>query len=348
MIDSQGRQGGVSPLYIVQPLSDTSCVNVNSPSSTASAPSQTSSQSTPSGSNTATVGIIAGATVGGVVLLVLLIILGIFCIRKASRSSDVTSRQSHRVDDGHEVKHLPPMQPESKSHMDSMSASDTFTQHLRQSSYADSFARSSYVSSPNTMTLPRQTLPVGLAPPIHPGSHSYMTNASAGNFAVNDLYAPFNQAQRGSQMSSNLDTFAGYGDAGSSSISSSSRRMAAMTVSHPALHNQPTALSHPGHASAGSFKVSDPPSPLPIQPSRLSSNIDGFARQGDTGSSMPSSGGRMSAAAPGARVVVHTDIEDVPPAPHAQDVIELPPHYIDRQLLTSQPASAPNQKFSPS
>ncbi|OJA11300.1 hypothetical protein AZE42_06524, partial [Rhizopogon vesiculosus] len=283
MIDSQGRQGGVSPLNTVQPLSNTSCLNVNSPSSTASAPSQTSSQSTPSGNNTTTVGIIAGATVGGLVLLVVLIILGIFCIRRASRSS-VTNRYSdadYEVKQNFASQHHPLMQPGSPSHLVNMSANDSFNQHLRQGSYTGSFARSSSISSPNTS--PRQPLPVGLARPINPGTHTYLTHASAGGVAFNDPYAPFSPIQQSSGLNSNLDTFAGYGDAGSSSIASASRRMAGQTatqnytfqyqthpVRSPASPNQPGALSH--QASADRFTVSDPPSPLPTQPSRLSSD----------------------------------------------------------------------------
>lgn len=274
MIDSQGRQGGVTPLNTVQPLSNTSCINVNSPSSTASAPSQTSSQGTSSGSNTATVGIIAGAAVGGVVLLVLLITLGVFCMRKASRQS---RRKDDVIDEG---SHLPLMH----SHL---STSDPFSRHLRQISFADSFVGSSSTASDSRLmgavggqtvspnTFPHQTVPIVLAPP---GTHSHLTNASTVKFPVNS-----------------------------------------------------------------------PPSPSPKQPSRLSSNIDSSARHVDAGSSSgSSSGGRMIAAgqaatSPSAHIIVHTDIEDGPPPPDIQEVIELPPRYSDRQPLASQPASVPRQ-----
>lgn len=366
MMDSQGRQGGVSPLNTVHPLSNTSCINVNSPSSTASAPSQTSGQNSSSGSKASTVGIIAGSTVGGVVLIVLLIILGIWCIRK-------TSRKSGRKDDDHEVRqnfpsqyqtdhgsHLPLMQPGSLSHL---SAGDPVTQHLRQMSYTDSFAGSSSISSasrpmtvlggqtasPNSFT--HQALPVGLAAPVHPGTHSH--NTSASNFAINDPYAPLSQIQP-SRVSSNLDSITEYGDAGISSISSTSRQMAAMAgqrtspsypfpyQTHPAPPVQPRTRSH--HASASSFTISTHPSSSPTLPSRLSSNIDGGSL------SMSSPGVRMATATgqvitnPSPHVLVHTDIEDIPAPPGAQDLIELPPQYTDRQHLDSQPASAPTQK----
>ncbi|OAX35607.1 hypothetical protein K503DRAFT_828531 [Rhizopogon vinicolor AM-OR11-026] len=93
MTDSQGRDGGVDNLKTVADSTDASCLNAISPSSTSSAPSQTSSQSNSSGTSSSTsagssgpnVGIIAGAAVGGGVLLVLSITLVIYYRQKASR-----------------------------------------------------------------------------------------------------------------------------------------------------------------------------------------------------------------------------------------------------------------------
>jgi hypothetical protein len=414
MMDSQGRQGGVSTNYTVQPLANTSYLDVNSPSSIASAPSQTSSQS--SNTTTVQVGIIAGTAVGGVVLLVLLIIVGIWCIRRAS------SRQLRSKDDGHDIKHnlpshqrdgshIPLMQPGTQS---PMSASDFFSQHLRQISNTDSFAGNSSLSSASrpiivvgsqtasSHTSPHQTLPVGLAPPIHTGTHSHVTNASAASFAANGHCTPFNQFQP-SRLSSKVDTYAGCGNAGHSSTSarqmaggqtspdytfpyqarpvsypappsqpgtlsskvdayaghgnaghsstSSAKQMAAgqtspdytfpyqaRPVSYPVPPGQPGTLSH--YASDGSFVVSDLPSQSPTQPSLPSSNIDGSASS--------SSGGRMAAgtsqAASNPQIIVHIDIEDIPPPPGIQEVIELPPQYTDRQPPAPQPVSAPRRK----
>jgi len=75
MIDSQGRQGGVSPLYTVLNSTDASCLIGNSASPTASVPSPVPSQSTSPVSNTTTVDITIGVTIGGVILVVLLSIL---------------------------------------------------------------------------------------------------------------------------------------------------------------------------------------------------------------------------------------------------------------------------------
>jgi len=355
MIDSNNKQGGVSPLDTVLPLSDSSCLNVNSPSSTMSAaPSQTSSQSTPSqtppqtqsGNNT---GIIAGATVGGVVFLALLTIVGIYCIRK-------TSRQSRRKDDDYEVKKNL-AEPESRSHL---SANDPFNQHIRQISYTDSFAGSSSVSSasrlmggqtPSSNIFPHQTLPVGLAAPIHPGTYSHLTNAPVGNFAVDDPHSRFSQVSS-SRLSSNLDSIAGYGQMTAMDGRTASQSYSFPSPTHhsyPTLPNQHEVLSHYGNSLA----VNNPSSPLPT--ARSSSNMDGSGSASHVGagrSSMASSGVQMSAAAgqaatsPSAHVIMHTDIEDVPTSSNTRDVIELPPQYADREPRASQPASAPDQKLS--
>jgi hypothetical protein len=415
MMDSRGRQGGVSTNHTVQPLANTSCLDVNSPSSIASAPSQTSSQS--SNATTVQVGIIAGTAVGGVVLLVVLIIVGIWCIRRAS------SRQSRSKNDGHDIKnnlpshqrdgsHIPFMQPGTQT---PMSGSDPFSQHLRQISHKDSFAGNSPLSSASRLitvvgsqtasshTSPHQTLPVRLTPPIHTGTHSHVTKASAASFAANGHCTPFNQFQP-SRSSSKVDTYVGYGNAGHSSTfsaremtggqtspdytfpyqarpvsypappnqpgtlsskvdayagygnaghssTSSARQMAggqtspdytfpyqARPVSYPVPPNQPGTLSH--YASDGSFAVSDLPSQSPTQPSLPSSNIDGSASS--------SSGGRTvagtSQAASNPQIIVHIDIEYIPPPPGIQEVIELPPQYTDRQPPTPQPVSAPRRK----
>lgn len=366
MMDSQGRTGGISDIEQVSLSSDTSCLGVNSPSSTASSPSQTSSQSTPSStsSSTSSAGVIAGATVGGVAFLGLMIVLGICCKRKMSRSSEpaiifpLKPRKDHdyeaEVDSGipqnsplqyQAVSHvLLPIQPASQSQPANAHTIDPFTQHLRQISYSSSFSGSPYPSkrmttiseqtaSPNTF--PHQAHPAGLAPPTHPGSHSYLTNASTGNFAVGDPQAPFSQ------------------NAPSSPISPANRQMATMAeqtappnylfpyqthpVSHPAPPIQSRALSY--RASAV-----------------MSSTADAILGSGNArSSSMSSPGGRMAAAAAGqtaanlpAQIIVHTDIEDIQTTPDALGVVELPPQYADRQppALPVQPAPGRRHKSS--
>lgn len=389
MMDSQGRQGGISDIEQVSLSSDASCLNVNSPSSTASAPSQTSSQSASPGTSNSTtsVAIIAGASVGGVVFLGLMAILGICCRRKASHSSGVALSPKHKDYDyeGEEDGRIPqsypfqyqpghanhvflPIQPGSQAHSTNIPDNDPFTQHLRQISYTGSFARNlspnrrmttigSGTASPNTLSY--QTLPAGLAPPIHPGTHSHLTNASAGNFAVNDLHATFSQIQP-SLMSSNIDGSSKHRDATSSSMTLTSRQMAAMaeqtpppnytlpyqthTVNHPTPPIQPRALSH--HTSAGSFAINGPPNQTQL--SHLNSSMpDEISGTGDVGNSSASfPGGRMTAAVANtpAQIIVHTDLEDIPDAPDAQGVVELPPQYADRQPSTPQPSSAQRRK----
>jgi hypothetical protein len=387
MTDSQGRQGGASDVVTVAASTDGSCLVAGSVSSTVSAPSQpTSNQITSSGNKAHNAGIIAGATVGGVVFLGLLIILGICCKRRGSRSLGVMSshkRQSsqlQRKDDGHEAKQddlvqqnypsqyhvdrvshfLPTVQPGNQSHLINTSANDP---HMRQISYTDSFAGSSSISSavggqtalPNPY--PYQTIPLGLAPPVHPGAHSHLPNASAGNFTINDPHASFMQIQP-SRLNSNLDAFTRYGDAGSSSVSS--RPVPVMPgqtasqyypfqyqtnhVGQPAPPIQPESIAHLD-MSAGSI-VSDPPSPSATE-HRLNSIIERFTKPADAGSSY--SGGQTATAtsqtAP-TQVLVHTDLEDVSSAANSHTMVELPPQYADRQLHPSQPVSALKEKSS--
>lgn len=386
MMDSQGRQGGISDIEQVSLSSDTSCLNVNSPSSTASAPSQTSSQSVPSSTSNSTtsVAIIAGASVGGVVFLGLMVVLSICCRRKAPPSSCVTLSPKHKDYDyeGEEDGRIPqiypfqyqpdhanhiflPIQPGSQAHSANIPDNDPFTQHLRQISYTGSFAgnlspnRRMTTASPNTPSY--QTLPAGLAPPIHPGTHSPISNASTGNFTDNDLHAIFSQTQS-SLMSSNTDGLCRYGDAAraGSSVTLASRQMSARagqtpppnysfpSQTHAVSHLTPPipsrALSH--HTSTRSFAINGPPNQTRL--SHLSSSMpDEISGNGDVrNSSISFPGGRMTAVAANtpAQIIVHTDLEDSPDTSDAQSVVELPPLYANRQPPAPQPSSAPRQK----
>ncbi|OJA11299.1 hypothetical protein AZE42_06525, partial [Rhizopogon vesiculosus] len=243
------------------------------------------------------------------------IILGICYRRKASRSSKVTSppeRQSSRLqrkDDDLEV----------IQQTDYVSRPPHMQPHTRQMSYTDSSMSSASRRMYNVggQTVPshpsrHRTLPVGLAPAIHPGTRSHFTDAFADDFAVNDPHAPINQMQP-SHLSSNPDAFAGYGDVEGSYIPSASRRVDGMAgqtasqnypfsyqdrpISHPAPPIQRRALSHHTSASAGSFTVSDHPSSLtPTWPSRMSSNLDGFVSYASAGGSSVSSANRQTVA----------------------------------------------------
>ncbi|KAG1757647.1 hypothetical protein EDB19DRAFT_1891370 [Suillus lakei] len=206
MTDSQGRQGGSSDLETVALSNNATCLSSNSPSSTASVPSSTtastssgisptSSQSTSSSSNTAT---IAGAAIGCVVALAALVSLGMFLLRKrrASRSPYVMSS--------------------SKRHSRRLPSTDL------------DHEGNQYGHVPPIYPFPYQADSVShLAPPIQPATQSHPISPSAGSFALSDPSTPFSQTQHSRQIS-NPDSFAGYGDAGGSSMSSAGRRKAAM------------------------------------------------------------------------------------------------------------------------
>ena len=389
MVDSQGNQGGISDIEQVSLSSDTSCLNVNSPSSTASAPSVTSSQSTPSAirSDTTSVGIIAGSTVGGVVFLGLIIAISICYRRKASRLSNSVSMFSptrlkyddYKAEEGgntpqiqpfpylsDSVNHLVlPIPPRNRSRATTAFASDPFTQHLREISCSNGFAGGPYPNTRTTATgdqalavtssvLPYQTLPVGLAPPIHPGSYSPLTNTSPANFTSNNTHARFSSIQS-SPMSPNINELSGHGDSASSPLSLGSRQITAIAGQTPPpnylsayqTYSLPPIQSLPLHASVGSVDISGPPA----QSSPLSFTTDAIPHSGDAASmSFPcginaTSAGHSTTGAP-AQIIVHTDIEDVQATSDDLGVVELPPQYADRQLLAVQPAPAQRHKSS--
>jgi len=356
--DSQSRQGGVSDIETVQDSTDASCLVVGSASSTVSAPSQpTSGQSTPS-SNAVNAGVIAGATVGSVAFLSLLVVLGICCRRKMIRSSDVVFSKKgleHKVDrygvqqdeerQNVSSKHQTDRQLESPSQMYNVSTGDPVSQHVRQMSLTESVAGNSSVTSASRLmtgmggrtspnTYPYQT------PPIHPVTQSHPANMPPGIVAFHDPHAQFSQVQPSHQVS-NLDSFVVYGDP-------SVRRMATIPAQPispktPIGHIVPSGtLRH--HTSAGDLTASDPPSPpSQAQHLNLSSNVERFAMPADAGSAFPG----VRSAAPAdetgtnqtTEFIMHTDVEDVPAA---RRIVELPPQYADRQLVAPQDESAPS------
>ncbi|KAG1774125.1 hypothetical protein EV702DRAFT_547216 [Suillus placidus] len=81
--------------------------------------------------------------------------------------------------------------------------------------------------------LPQKTDPVYLAPPVHSGSQSISTQASAGNFAVSNPPTPFNQTQN-SRQSPDTNSLAVYGASGSQSMASASAQTAATATGQAA------------------------------------------------------------------------------------------------------------------
>ncbi|KAH7913021.1 hypothetical protein BJ138DRAFT_1003301 [Hygrophoropsis aurantiaca] len=198
MSDANGGQGGSSDLLPVQLSSDATCLTGSYPSSTASsAPSSTSSATSPSstsGSSTTSIGAIAGTVIGCLVALAALVTLGLFFLRKrrSTRSPFIlpAKRNSRRY---------------------------------------------------NSVDLDRDHHDFGTVPPINPfpyhapsPSHIPPSPNSQSSLQPRQNYdadpfnvppAPLNHHSRGS---SHTDSFAGYGDVGSSSMSSAARRKAAM------------------------------------------------------------------------------------------------------------------------
>ena len=86
MFDSQGRTGGGSPLVTVGESANSTCLNTQSPSFTAS-PTSTGTTSSPYSGILLSGGAIAGIVVGFLVLLAIAIIIG-FCLGRRKHASD--------------------------------------------------------------------------------------------------------------------------------------------------------------------------------------------------------------------------------------------------------------------
>jgi hypothetical protein len=230
------------------------------------------------------------------------------------------------------------------------------TLHSRQSSNADlavyGDAQNSVMSSVNrrmaTVTEASspsswETNPVNyLGPPIQSGSQPSPVNASAGNLTARDLPAPFNQTQP-SHKSSNTD-FAVYGDAripyttpvehiavGAQPASPLPRKADLVYLAPPV---QPGSRSISTQASTGNVAVRNPPT----QNSRQSPDTNNLAVYGASGSQSAASAsaqtattaaGQIAYQPPPARIIVHTDADDV--VPDDNGVVELPPQYSEHR-----------------
>ncbi|KIJ68522.1 hypothetical protein HYDPIDRAFT_165322 [Hydnomerulius pinastri MD-312] len=214
MIDAQGRSGGSSDTEVVLLSNDATCLNGNSPSSTATvAPSSTSTShtttsttptQTSSSSSGVSIGAIAGTAAGAVVAIAALVTLALFCIKKRREKRSpyglAAARSSRRLNS-----------------VDLDAGPDTF-------SHAPIYP------------FPYQTDSAGhFAPPVAPGSavgSSFLAETASVHASVQpDPFAfpasPATQTQH-SRGNSNTDSFGGFGEAASSSMSSSGRRKAAM------------------------------------------------------------------------------------------------------------------------
>ncbi|KAI9573021.1 hypothetical protein HD554DRAFT_2064753 [Boletus coccyginus] len=203
MTDAQGRSGGSSDAEMVNLSNDASCLNTNSPSSTvnpvASSTAVSSSTSSPTQTSTSSGvswGIIAGAAVGAVVAVAAIVTLAV-CYLKRHRRSPYG---------------LAP------------------TQNLRRANSVELDPGIDNFQHPPIYPFPYQTDSVSrLAPPVIPNSPvtpgSYQEMSSTSPSVPSE--APYTHQQH-SRTSSNMDSFAAFGDIASSSMSSSGRRKAGM------------------------------------------------------------------------------------------------------------------------
>lgn len=205
MTDAQGHSGGSSDTVMVALSDDASCLTSNSPSSTISsvpssttASSSTSSPTQTSKSSGVSSGTIAGAAVGAFLAVTAVVVLAV-CYLKRQRY-------------GASPYGLAPTRKRRPASVELDPGIDNF-QH------------------PPIFPFPYQTDSVSrLAPPIIPGSPmmpaSYQETLSTSP-SVHPSEAPYIHQQH-SRTNSNTDSFAAFGDIGSSTMSSSGRRKAAM------------------------------------------------------------------------------------------------------------------------
>jgi hypothetical protein len=184
-----------------------------------------------------------------------------------------------------------------------------------------------------------------LGPPIQSGSQPGPVNAAA-NLAARDL-ASFNQTQP-SHKTSNTD-FAVYGDARISDVApvehivvgprpaSPLPRKTDLVYLAPPVH--PGSQSISTQASTSNAAVRNPPTPFnQTQNSRQSPETNSLAVHGASGSQSVASASAQTAATaagqtahqpPPARIIVHTDADDV--VPDENGVVELPPQYSEHR-----------------
>ncbi|KAL0578722.1 hypothetical protein V5O48_003278 [Marasmius crinis-equi] len=92
MFDNDGRTGGTSDLRIAGATNDMSCINSTTPSSTMAAGPTSTSSGSDSTSSDIPIGAIAGIVIGGLLILALAIMSGLFFLRRRrSHSQDIRS-----------------------------------------------------------------------------------------------------------------------------------------------------------------------------------------------------------------------------------------------------------------
>lgn len=331
MTDSQGRAGGVSDIEIVTSSDDSSCLNSNSPSSTASPPS-TPTSSTPSTTGTSgaanpsstadsshgfSIAAIAGTVIGGLLFLALAITLGLFFLHKkrdATNSANNFRRHSRIVDPGMDLAYnsgtgsgAPPygIPPPGSHH--TPASSYPYSSGGTAANPSDPFLDSHSASVPGTV---RSQVPIQF------DATSMYTDAQYPHSEVGTFEMP-SQYQYGPSPS--------------------------QTQLYP-----PSARNHP--PPNGTI---DPFSPT-IVPSTEYDSLGSHSRSQSQSQSIPNrtststSTAQRKAAAAGmtaykpSRYILHTDVEDaLPTTAEDEEVIELPPQYSERRVPASAPPPIP-------
>ncbi|KJA29411.1 hypothetical protein HYPSUDRAFT_516676 [Hypholoma sublateritium FD-334 SS-4] len=336
MTDSQGRAGGVSDIEIITSSDDSSCLNSNSPSSTASPPS-TPTTSTPTTTSTSgaanpsstadpshgfSIAAIAGTVIGGLLFLALAITLGLFFLHKkrdANNSANNFRRHSRIVDPGMDLAYNPGSGPGAPPY----GIPPPGSHHTPASSYpyssggtaanpSDPFLDSHSTSIPGTV---RSQVPIQFDAASMYTDAQY-PHSEAGTFEMPSQYQ--------------------YGPSPS------------QTQLYP-----PSARNHP--PPNGTI---DPFSPT-ITASTEYDSFGSHSRSQSQSQSMPqgsavnrtstsTSTAQRKAAAAGmtaykpSRYILHTDVEDaLPPTVEDEEVIELPPQYSERRVPGSAPPPIP-------
>ncbi|KAI0750105.1 hypothetical protein C8Q80DRAFT_1120164 [Daedaleopsis nitida] len=304
MEDANGRQGGVTNFMTVG-LSDVNkCLDSNSPSPVANAPSMTSvsTPSTTSGqtssipstttspvsetTNHTNVGAIAGAVAGGVVALAILGLLVWFCLRRRRRIAVFGDRILGRHTSSEDI-------DLAKGYADNLPHAVISPYTL----YTDNPEPSIATPDSSSRMLNRPRVDVG--PSTFPTASSpHIRHPSSSSTGSNDPLWP----EASPVTTYNTSAHCPYPYAGAST----------QFVSQDAL----------GARSGHSLAAGDP-------------SLDSSAARRE-----PAQPGATPTPQRLTRVILHTDLEDDPPPPVEEEIIELPPQYSERRAPPAHIAQA--------
>ncbi|KAF9040546.1 hypothetical protein BJ165DRAFT_1490722 [Panaeolus papilionaceus] len=332
LTDATGRQGGSSDVRIVSTSDDASCINGNSPTTTAGAPSvsvssrtaSSTSSSTPTSSPTpsqpapgggVSIAAIAGTVIGSLLFLAVIITLGLFFLKRKRddtwQSSNKNRRQSHRTE-------------------------------------------IDYDQNPSTYNLPHN-------PSVPPGQHPYSYNSSAppsqypyspnvgGPFDSNpflDSPLPTSRYADSRYQDSQVDIQSQYGvpnqTAYAESVLSYQTAQPPPSQPHPPRPNYPQANYPPIRMDPPTMDPFNPTAAPPRSPDTEygSTGLPYASNTTPPESTSASTAAARKAAMAGpstyvpSRFIIHTDADDELPPPNEDGVVELPPQYTERREVT--------------